>query len=172
MKKKIGLLGVPFKFGQPLDGVDLGPKALRYAGLVNRLLNSGFDVTDFGDLILDNLKEDFSNSKLKNIASVVRTCSELSLKIENIVRDGYFPLVLGGDHSIAIGTIAGIAKYVSPLGVIWCDAHGDLNTDATTPSGNIHGMALSSCLGYGHSSLTNIPVGCRFESCLRSHLLP
>ena len=76
--------------------------------------------------------------------------------MDHIIEEGRFPLVLGGDHSIAIGTLAGVAKHYKNLGVIWYDAHGDLNTEETSPSGNIHGMSLAASLGYGHSSLVDL----------------
>jgi arginase len=158
MKREISIVGVPMDLGQTRRGVDMGPSAIRYAELIERLERNGYDVQDLGDLCIErpNKKVNNSNPNLKNLDQVVAVCEELAFKVDNIISNSRFPLVLGGDHSIAIGTLAGIAKHYKNLGVIWYDAHGDLNTEETSPSGNIHGMSLAASLGFGHPSLTNL----------------
>ncbi|MFS8541014.1 MAG: arginase, partial [Tissierellales bacterium] len=138
-------------------GVDMGPSAIRYAGVVERLERIGHSVTDLGDItIAPPEKEVSKNHNLKNLEGVVQASLELSKQVDSIISEKQFPLIFGGDHSIAIGTLAGVSKHFNNLGVIWYDAHGDLNTEETSPSGNIHGMPLAASLGYGHPSLTNI----------------
>ncbi len=158
MMKEISVIGVPMDLGQLRRGVDMGPSAIRYAGMSERLESLGFTIYDEGDIKVE-IKERADNgaeTRLKNLEAVTKGNVRLSEKVEEVVRLNRFPLVLGGDHSIAIGTLAGIAKHNKNLGVIWFDAHGDLNTADTSPSGNIHGMSLAVSLGIGDSSLTNI----------------
>ncbi|WP_425335421.1 arginase [Salipaludibacillus daqingensis] len=144
--------------GQTRRGVDMGPSVIRYAGIVERLKNIGFDVEDRGDIKIGRPSElDVKNEdNLKDLEVVVEGNQILASAITDVLSEGSFPLVLGGDHSIAIGTLAGVADKNDNLGVIWYDAHGDLNTGDTSPSGNIHGMPLSVSLGIGHPSLTEI----------------
>ncbi|MFX3630847.1 MAG: arginase [Ectobacillus sp.] len=158
MKKNISIIGVPMDLGQTRRGVDMGPSAMRYAGMVERLVNIGHEVEDLGDLFVERSKQikQEDNPKLKNLGQVVEVCSELAHTVDSVLQRNRFPLVLGGDHSIAIGTLAGITKHKKNLGVIWYDAHGDLNTEEISPSGNIHGMSLAASLGYGHPLLTNL----------------
>ncbi|MRX72153.1 arginase [Bacillus lacus] len=158
MKKKISIIGVPMDFGQTRRGVDMGPSAIRYANAVERLESLHYEVEDLGDIDVGkraSVEEDASE-KLKNLKAAAAGNEKLALKVDETVKEGAFPLILGGDHSIAIGTLAGVAKHYENLGVIWYDAHGDLNTGETSPSGNIHGMPLAVSLGLGHSTLTNI----------------
>jgi arginase len=158
MKKKISIIGVPMDLGQTRRGVDMGPSAIRYAGITERIERLGYDVEDLGDLIIERPNQNAAgeNPKLKNLNQVVDVCGELAAKVDDVIERDRFPLVFGGDHSIAVGTLAGIAKHRKNLGVIWYDAHGDLNTEETSPSGNIHGMSLAAGLGYGHQLLTNL----------------
>ncbi|CAM4294206.1 arginase [Bacillus manliponensis] len=156
MKKQISIIGVPMDLGQMRRGVDMGPSAMRYAGLIERIKEIGYDVEDIGDICIEREEEKEANTKLRNLTQVAKVCEELATKVDNIIEKDHFPLVLGGDHSIAIGTLAGVAKHHENLGVIWYDAHGDLNTEETSPSGNIHGMSLAASLGYGHSLLVNL----------------
>lgn len=158
MMKEISVIGVPMDLGQTRRGVDMGPSAIRYAGMSERLETLGYTIHDEGDIKVE-IKERADNgveTRLKNLEAVSEGNRKLSEKVDEVVRLNRFPLVLGGDHSIAIGTLAGIAKHYEDLGVIWFDAHGDLNTADTSPSGNIHGMSLAVSLGIGDSSLTNI----------------
>ncbi|WP_235782591.1 arginase [Peribacillus psychrosaccharolyticus] len=143
--------------GQNRRGVDMGPSAIRYAEVVERLDSLGFDVEDSGDIMIGRPAQlDTSETKLNNLKEVTIGSRLLAEKVDAILGKNSFPLVLGGDHSIAIGTLAGASKHYENLGVIWFDAHGDLNTDETTPSGNIHGMSLAVSLGLGNDELVNI----------------
>ncbi|WP_416151927.1 arginase [Salipaludibacillus sp. HK11] len=144
--------------GQTRRGVDMGPSVIRYAGVVARLKNIGYEVEDQGDISIGRPYElDVKNEEnLKDLDVVVKVNQTLADSVTDVIKAGNFPLVLGGDHSIAIGTLAGVADKKENLGVIWYDAHGDLNTGETSPSGNIHGMPLSVSLGIGHPSLTEI----------------
>jgi arginase len=156
--KKIAVIGVPMDLGQNRRGVDMGPSAIRYAGMIDRLKSLNIEVEDLGDVEIVKseptaVKED---TNLKNLREVALTNGNLANEVSSLISNGDFPLILGGDHSIAIGSIAGVAKHYNNLGVIWYDAHGDLNTSDTSPSGNIHGMPLAVSLGLGHETLTNI----------------
>ncbi|GGE83871.1 arginase [Priestia taiwanensis] len=157
MKKNISLIGVPMDLGQTRRGVDMGPSAIRYADVTKELMQLGYTVEDLGDIEISRFEPSLEQEEnLKNLVQVTDACSLLATKVDAAIQDNSFPLVLGGDHSIAIGTIAGVAKHYENLGVIWFDAHGDLNTPETTPSGNIHGMSLAINLGHGHPLLTKI----------------
>ena len=145
--------------GQSRRGVDMGPSAIRYAGVIERLEKLDYTIHDLGDVSISSphrRKDEVLEGNLRNLTQVAEANEQLSKMVDEQVRNGYFPLVLGGDHSIAIGSIAGIAKHYNNLGVIWYDAHGDLNSEKTSPSGNIHGMPLAVNLGIGHETLTNI----------------
>ncbi|KSU77336.1 MULTISPECIES: arginase [Fictibacillus] len=158
MKKDITLIGVPMDLGQTRRGVDMGPSAIRYAGIVERLKDIEYNVLDFGDIEIarPGTIEETIETNLKNLEEVASASENLAQAVSNVIQENRFPLVLGGDHSIAIGTLAGISNHYENLGVIWYDAHGDLNTADTSPSGNIHGMPLAASLGIGHESLTRI----------------
>lgn len=160
-KKAVAILGVPLGYGASMAGVDMGPAALRVAGLTERVAKLGYSVRDLGDMRLERpQKPPEQYDKLKYVSQISSACEELAREVEQIVAAGELPLILGGDHSIAIGSIAGVAAYFrkrrETLGLIWFDAHADMNTPETTPSGNIHGMPLSVLLGYGVPELTNI----------------
>ena len=155
--RTISIIGLPMDLGQTRRGVDMGPSAIRCAGVVERLEELQFDVNDLGDIIIGrpgNPNEPGSN--LKNLSLVAKGNEQLAARVDKIIEEDSFPLILGGDHSIAIGTLAGVAKHYDNLGVIWFDAHGDLNTEETSPSGNIHGMPLAVSLGLGHPDLVNL----------------
>jgi arginase len=155
--KSISIIGMPMDLGQLRRGVDMGPSAMRYAGIVERLKKLNYQIKDLGDIPIGRpevvVRKD---TNLRNLELVAEKNALLAQKVDQVVTSGSFPLVLGGDHSIAIGTLAGVAKHYQNLGVIWYDAHGDLNTAETSPSGNIHGMPLAVSLGVGHPLLTNI----------------
>jgi len=156
-EKRISIVGVPMNLGADRLGVDLGPIAIRYAGVKGRLERLGYDFEDRGDIQVvrpENSRD--AKSNLKYLDEVVRVNTELCNSVADIMASGRFPLVLGGDHSIAIGTIAGVMQQKKKLGVIWFDAHGDINTAETSPSGNIHGMPVAVALGLGHERLTAI----------------
>ncbi|MET3698372.1 arginase [Bacillus oleivorans] len=157
MNKKIAIIGVPMDMGQQRRGVDMGPSAIRYAGVVERLEELGYEIEDVGDLEIGKREKTIiERSNLRNLKAVLEANELLHERVSDVMKKGMFPLVLGGDHSIAMGTLAGVAEHFQNLGVIWYDAHGDLNTEETSPSGNIHGMPLAVSLGMGHPSLTNI----------------
>ena len=135
--------------GQNRRGVDMGPSAIRYAGVVERLEALGHNVKDEGDIAISHArKEQSPNTHLRNLQDVIEANSALAEKVHEVLTQGQFPLVLGGDHSIAIGTLAGLADRYENLGVIWYDAHADLNTEETSPTGNIHGMPLAVSIGF------------------------
>ncbi|MFS1514604.1 arginase [Chengkuizengella sp. SCS-71B] len=161
MNQQISIIGVPMDLGQTRRGVDMGPSAIRYAGIVERLQNLDYHIKDLGNIEISHLTEDQDdvNDKdhnLRNLQEVKEVNEKLASSVSDVVSKNRFPLILGGDHSIGIGTIAGVAKHYNNLGVIWFDAHGDLNTAETSPTGNIHGMSLAVGLGLGHENLTNI----------------
>lgn len=159
MMKKISIIGVPMDLGQTRRGVDMGPSAIRYAGVVERLERLNYEIEDLGDIQIGRAEREQDSPvhlKLRNLKAVAEANEKLAAIVDEVVQKGHFPLVLGGDHSIAIGTLAGVAKHYENLGVIWYDAHGDLNTAETSPSGNIHGMSLAVSLGFGHPALTMI----------------
>ncbi len=158
-QKRVTIVGVPMDLGQTRRGVDMGPSAIRCAGVKEKLESLSFDVEDLGDIPVEQRDDEkglYTSEKLKNLTENAGANQLLAEKVDSIVQSGSFPLILGGDHSIAIGTLAGVAKHYENLGVIWYDAHGDLNTEETSPSGNIHGMPLAVSLGLGHADLTNI----------------
>lgn len=155
--KKISIIGAPSDYGQLRRGVDMGPSAIRYADVSERLEALGYAVKDEGDIIVKRVMNNTQlDTNLKNLREVVEVCTQLSNKVSEVIEQGSFPLVLGGDHSIAIGTLAGLAAHYDNLGVIWYDAHADLNTPATSPSGNIHGMPLAVSIGLGDERLVTI----------------
>ncbi|PYI52562.1 arginase [Paenibacillus flagellatus] len=158
IRQDVSLIGVPMDLGADRRGVDMGPSAIRCAGLESRLEQLGYAVHDEGDLVVRRAKAYSSvpESNLKYLYEIVRVNEELAEAVAGIIARKRFPLVLGGDHSIAIGTLAGILRHKENVGVIWYDAHGDVNTADTSPSGNIHGMALAVAMGYGHPALTGI----------------
>lgn len=140
-------------------GVDFGPDAIRYAGIVERIQNIGINVKDSGNISVPAIHlEKFNSAQkgLRNLDEIVEVSNQLSETVSQSVDNGNFPLILGGDHSIAIGSISGISKHYENLGVIWYDAHGDLNVPEESPSGNIHGMPLRVLAGEGDSRLVNI----------------
>ncbi|HEY6952627.1 MAG TPA: arginase [Bacteroidota bacterium] len=158
---EIHLIGVPMDLGAGRRGVDMGPSAIRIAGVAEKLSGLGHTVVDEGDIVVKPPEQQkIRNEKLRYLTEIVRACSILSVKVEKILQGSGFPLVIGGDHSIAIGTTAGIASFARSRsrrpGILWIDAHGDMNTDSTTPSGNIHGMPLAASLGQGAIELTSV----------------
>lgn len=154
---RIRMIGAPMDLGADRRGVDIGTSAIRYADINDRLRTLGHSVKDMGNLLIPQPEsQPLGNPKLKYLEPIVRVSEELAHIVTSILQEGEFPLILGGDHSIALGSISGVAKLHKNIGVIWIDAHADFNTNQTTPSGNIHGMILSALAGIGHSSLTNV----------------
>lgn len=155
--KAISIIGVPLNLGADRLGVDLGPVAIRHAGVKARLENLGYTIEDKGDLAVTRPAEARKEgTNLKYLDEIVRVNTELCNAVAEEMGKGNMPLVLGGDHSIAIGTLAGLMQHKKNLGVIWFDAHGDINTAETSPSGNIHGMPVAVAMGLGHERLTAI----------------
>ncbi|XEC97739.1 arginase [Paenibacillus tarimensis] len=155
-QKTVSILSVPFDLGAGRRGVDLGPNAILQAGLKRRIANLGIDYILEGEVATPKSAPGGTSHHLKNLEEVIELNIRLAAHVASIVEKGSFPLILGGDHSIAIGTLAGLAQHYKNLGVIWFDAHSDLNTEDTSPSGNIHGMSLAVGLGIGHPRLTQI----------------
>lgn len=156
-KLNIAIIGVPTDYGQTRRGVDMGPSAIRYAGVVERLEAIGHAVHDQGDIrVSQKIEGTVVDKKLLNLEEVIDVSTSLANSVNEAIEHKAFPLVLGGDHSIAIGTLAGLGEHYKNLGVIWFDAHADLNTPDTTPSGNIHGMPLAVSIGLGHERLVKI----------------
>jgi arginase len=153
----IDLIGVPMDFGAGHRGVDLGPAAIRHARLLARLRELGHEVQDRGDLVVP-LRDtsEVGDPSLRYLDSIVPVLLELSGQVGDAVARGRIPVVLGGDHSIGLGSVAGSAAAGRKLGVLWVDTHGDFNTHETTPSGNIHGMPLAALCGYGHDALRTL----------------
>ena len=157
----VHVLGVPMDLGSGRRGVDMGPSAIRIAGLEERLRELGHEVVDEGDLDIKNMEElKVGDVHARYLTEIARAARLAAGKVERIMTKGRFPLVLGGDHSISVGTVSGIAAFCrtrrKKLGLLWIDAHGDINTPDTSPSGNIHGMSVASLLGEGPDSLTGI----------------
>jgi arginase len=158
---KVSILGVPLGYGASMAGVDMGPAALRVARLNQRISQLGYEVRDLGDLRLERPQaHPEAHDRLKYLKEINVACEQLAKAVHEIMTAGELPLILGGDHSIAIGSMAGVAAYCRERdetpGLIWFDAHADMNTTETTPSGNIHGMPLAALLGYGAPELTNV----------------
>ena len=154
---RIRVIGAPIDLGADRRGVDIGTSAIRYADLNHRLRSLGHHVQDMGNLVVPQPEsQPLGNPKLKYLDQIVRVSEELAGIVTTILQEGDFPLILGGDHSIGLGSINGVANVHKNVGVLWIDAHADFNTDQSTPSGNIHGMVLASLAGLGNSSLTNI----------------
>ncbi|AGX02192.1 MULTISPECIES: arginase [Bacillaceae] len=155
--KKLSIIGMPMDLGQMRRGVDMGPSAIRYAGVNERLKSLFEHIHDLGDIAIGRPEVEIDpDTNLRNLELIADKTGQLAEKVDEVIKGGSFPLVLGGDHSIAIGTLAGVSRHYKNLGVIWYDAHGDLNTAETSPSGNIHGMPLAASLGIGHPLLTGI----------------
>jgi len=157
----VHIIGVPMDLGSGRRGVDMGPSAIRIAGLAPRLAELGHKVVDEGDIVIKNMEElKVGDERARYLQEIARASAVISRKVERIKGLGHFPLVLGGDHSIAIGTVSGVAGFAraqgKKVGVLWIDAHGDINTPETSPSGNIHGMPLAVLIGHGAPELTAI----------------
>jgi len=157
----IAILGVPLDLGAGRRGVDMGPSALRVAGLNARLASLGYRVEDLGNAETEqpeSTPEGAGNARY--LAQITRSATRVMRIVERAANAGKLPLVLGGDHSVAVGTVSGMArafrKRKQPLGLIWIDAHPDMNTPETSPSGNVHGMPLACLLGMGPRELTRL----------------
>lgn len=161
MKNKVKIIGVPMDLGAGRRGVDMGPSVIRIAGLNQGISRLGFEVTDAGNVNVqppESMKR--ANSRAYYLPEITAACEELAITVEQTLEDNAFPVIIGGDHSIAIGSVAGVASFHRKrderVGIIWLDAHTDVNTPDTTPSGNVHGMPLAVLLGQGSKELTHI----------------
>ncbi len=158
---KVRILGVPLDLGQERRGVDMGPSAVRAAGLNSAIKALGHKVEDAGNIHVKIPEEQhFGDRRAKYLTEIAETCQEVAHRIYQTLENGFFPLSLGGDHSVAIGTQAGVAKFYrdrdKSIGLLWIDAHADMNTPESSPSGNVHGMPFAATLGMGSEVLTQI----------------
>ena len=161
MPQKVRIIGVPMDLGQSRRGVDMGPSALRGAGLQSSLKKLGLQVEDIGNLSVKQPEEmPVGEKRAKYLQEIAETCADVAAAAEKSLNEGFLPLVLGGDHSIAAGVAAGVANYFrrdkKQIGYLWLDAHGDMNTPETSPSGNVHGMPLAAIMGYGATELVDL----------------
>ena len=161
MAQKIRIIGVPMDLGASRRGVDMGPSALRVAGLQARIKQLGHQVEDIGNISVKQPEEmSYGEKRAKYLGEIAEACKDLGEAVEKSLTEGFLPLVLGGDHSIAVGAVSGVATYFrkekKEVGYIWLDAHGDMNTPESSPSGNVHGMPLASIMGYGPPELTEL----------------
>jgi arginase len=159
--RRVSIIGVPLSFGAGTAGVDLGPAAMRVARLNQRLASLGYEVRDLGDMRLERPTYIAApQDKAKYLREISIACEELATEVQTVMRAGEFPIILGGDHSIAAGSIAGAAAILherqQPMGLIWFDAHADMNTPETSLSGHVHGMPLAALLGYGAPEMTHV----------------
>lgn len=147
-RSRVAILGAPLDLGAARRGVDMGPSAIRYAGLSDHLQNLGLAVEDLGNVEAEIPEiAVVADEHARYLTEILATCSQIATRVRDIATSGRMPLVLGGDHSIAMGTLAGMHAAHGHGGVLWIDAHGDLNRPETSPSGNVHGMPLAAALG-------------------------
>ncbi|HVN05197.1 MAG TPA: arginase [Bryobacteraceae bacterium] len=157
----VAIIGAPLDLGQDRRGVDMGPSAIRVANLNKRLGSLGYHVDDLGNIPVDqpeSLPE--GPSQAKYLPQIAHACKRLAASVDHALTAKKLPLVLGGDHSVAVGTVAGVSRHFrrkkQEIGLLWIDAHADMNTPDTSPSGNVHGMPLACCVGLGPEELTNL----------------
>ncbi len=161
MAQKVRIIGVPMDLGQSRRGVDMGPSALRGAGLQPSIKKLGIQVEDIGNLSVKQPEEmPIGEKRAKYLQEIAETCADVATVAEKSLSEGFLPLVLGGDHSIAAGVAAGVANHFrkekKQIGYLWLDAHGDMNTPESSPSGNVHGMPLAVIMGYGAPELVDL----------------
>jgi arginase len=161
MPQKVRIIGVPMDLGQSRRGVDMGPSALRGAGLQARIKHLGVQVEDIGNLSVKQPEEmPVGEKRAKYLQEIAETCQDIAATVEKSIGEGFLPLVLGGDHSIAAGVAAGVSSFYrkekKQIGYLWLDAHGDMNTPESSPSGNVHGMPLAAIMGYGATELVDL----------------
>jgi arginase len=161
MAQKIRIIGVPMDLGASRRGVDMGPSALRVAGLQARIKQLGHQVEDIGNISVKQPEEmSYGEKRAKYLAEIADACKDLAVMVEKSLEESMVPVVLGGDHSIAAGSLSGVASYFKKkekkIGLIWLDAHGDINTPESSPSGNVHGMPLAAAMGYGATELVEL----------------
>ena len=155
---KTSLIGVPIDLGSETLGIDTGPSAFRHQGIVEKLSRAGFDMVDTGDVRCQSRdKVDVGNPKLKYLQEILRVSEESSSKTARAIQKGDKVIAIGGDHSLCLGIISGASVALDgEIGLIYIDAHGDMNTSGTTLTGNIHGMPLAALMGYGDKRLTDV----------------
>ena len=147
-KREVAIIGATLDLGQGRRGVDMGPSAIRYAGLEERLVSLGYTVQDEGNVSTAVAEATaLRDERARFLPEIHDTCELIAARVAEVTSRGALPLVLGGDHSVALGTLGGLASVHGVGGVLWIDAHSDINTPATSPSGNVHGMALAAALG-------------------------
>ncbi len=161
--RPVRIVGVPMDLGASRRGTDMGPSALRIAGIAPALRELGYEVAREDDLFvpaMETREGEGGDPRARFKKEILHCCTRLAARVEKLMDEGAIPLVLGGDHSIAMGTVAGVAGHFrqrgQELGLIWFDAHGDINTPESSPSGNIHGMPLAHLLGMGDPDLAGI----------------
>jgi arginase len=146
----VAIIGAALDLGAGRRGVDMGPSAIRYAGLEPRISALGRRCEDWGNVLAPVAEASpVGDERVRFLAAIKETCERIADQVVRAVEGGFQPLVLGGDHSVALGTLGGLARVLGPGGVLWLDAHGDLNRPETSPSGNVHGMPLAAALGLG-----------------------
>ena len=162
MNRAVAIIGAPLDLGAGRRGVDMGPSAVRVAGLGRRLGALGYDVTDLGNIHVTQPEavEDTGSSHARFLPQIAAACESLGEMVLGALADGKTPVVLGGDHSIAVGTVAGVSRFFresgKKIGLLWMDAHADMNTPESSPSGNVHGMPLACCAGVGPDALAKM----------------
>ena len=161
MAHKVRIIGVPMDLGQSRRGVDMGPSAMRGAGLQLRLKQMGHQVEDIGNISVKQPEEmSVGEKRAKYMTEIAETCKDLAGIVQKSLEENFIPLVLGGDHSIAVGAVSGVSahfrKEKKQIGYLWLDAHGDMNTPESSPSGNVHGMPLAAVMGYGATELVDL----------------
>jgi arginase len=160
-RSHIAIIGAPMDLGAGRRGVDMGPSAVRLANLHERIATLGYDVTDLGNVsVVQAESVAVGTTKARYLREIAATCANLAQIVEKAASDAQFPLVLGGDHSVAVGTVSGLSSYYrkqnKKIGLVWIDAHADMNTPDTSPSGNVHGMPLACIAGDGPPELTQM----------------
>ena len=161
MPQKVRIIGVPMDLGQSRRGVDMGPSALRVAGLQARIKQLGHQVEDIGNIFVKQPEEQpYGEKRAKYLNEIAETCRGLAELVQKTLEEGFLPVALGGDHSIAVGVVSGVSGAYRTrqkrIGYVWLDAHGDMNTPESSPSGNVHGMPLASVMGYGAPELVEL----------------
>ena len=159
---QVAIIGAPLDLGQGRRGTDMGPSAVRVAGLGTRLAALGYQVSDLGNIAVPQAESvaDAGPAGAKFLHEIAASCDRLGGLVVETLQHGRMPLVLGGDHSIAVGTVAGVSRFFrdrgEKIGLLWIDAHADMNTPESSPSGNVHGMPLACCAGAGPEELTRL----------------
>jgi arginase len=161
LDRKVSLIGAPLELGGQYQGTSLGPTAVRIAGLARRVRALGLDFEDLGDVPVPVPHQaEPPDPRARFVDEIAAHCAALRDRVGETLSRGRFPLVIGGDHAVACGTIAGVRRHLAErgkrMGLIWFDAHGDMNTPQTSPTGNVHGMPLAAVLGHGPRSLTEL----------------